>query len=105
MSLQYVGRNVDTSPGTWDKVESVLPQINAARETLITDGSVYITNPYEDTYETIVSANASKVYFHPFNHSDSDISIIYPNVNGDVTKAGFSLSLRLLQKEFLSLNL
>ena len=94
MSLQYVGRNVDTSPGTWDKVESVLPQINAAREALITEGSVYITNSYEDTYETIVSATSSKIYFYPFNHSDSDISIVYPSVNGDVTKAGFSLSLQ-----------
>lgn len=94
MSLQYVGKNVDTSPGTWDKVESVLPQINTAREALITDGSVYITNPYEDTYETIVSANASKIYFYPFNHSESDISIVYPNVGGDITKAGFSLSLQ-----------
>ena len=56
MSLQYVGRNVDTSPGTWDKVESVLPQINAAREALITEGSVYITNSYEDILADIEQA-------------------------------------------------
>lgn len=95
LNLQYLGQGNDTSPFLWSKLSNDdLATINAAREAMYTEGSVYVDNQYEDIYDLIVSyRNAQPIKFKPALHDNTDLKLTFPSVNGDVINNGFTIGL------------